>query len=93
MGGPANLEEAALCIFSSLLLVCLARQSRELGVVDTSCLVERDPKVKEREGDSLTLKCHRRDGTCAVGWEVSENKRLSCSDEADQEPMFRVNTR
>lgn len=27
MGGPANLEEAALCIFSSLLLVCLARQS------------------------------------------------------------------
>lgn len=50
-------------------------------------------EVKGREGDSLTLKSHRRDGPCVVGWEVPGNKRLSFSDEADQEPMFRVNTR
>lgn len=62
-------------------------------MVDISGLVERVPKVKGRKGDSHTLKCRRREGPCAVGWDVSGNKRLSCSDEADQESVFRVNTR
>lgn len=33
-------------------------------------------EVKGKVGDSLTLKSHRRDGPCVVGWEVPGNKRL-----------------